>query len=61
MSLGNTYVCLDILILKIKCVLPNVHTDDRNMRKEGILIGSGGYLKLLGFRIDTLSVEVSDE
>ncbi len=59
--LRNTYVCLDILILKIKCVLPNVYTDDRNMRKERILIGSSGNLKLLGFWIDTLNAEVIDK
>ena len=51
MYIGNftrTYVGLDVLVLEVESVLPNVDTDDRNEAQERILVGGGRELQTLG-------------
>lgn len=45
---GVKVIWFHVLVLQVKCVLPNVDTDDGFVRKKGVLVGSGDDLKLLG-------------
>jgi hypothetical protein len=47
-SKTTTHVGLHIEILQVKSVFPDVHTDDRNVRKERILVSCGDNLQLAG-------------
>lgn len=42
-----TYVRLDIEVLKIESVFPNIDTNDRDKVEQRILVGSGRDLKTL--------------
>jgi hypothetical protein len=50
----RTNVSLDIEILKVECMLPDIDADDRDMGQERILIGSGGDLQALGGGVQSL-------
>jgi hypothetical protein len=43
-----THVGLHIEILQVEGVFPDVHTDDRNVRKERVLVSCGDNLQLAG-------------
>ena len=46
------YVRLDVLVLEVEGVLPNVDADDRNVGDQRVLVGSGDDLKrLVGRRV----------
>ena len=43
-----THISLNIMILEIKRVLPDVDADDGDVRQERVLVGGGDDLELLG-------------
>ena len=51
----RTHVSLNVEVLQVKGVLPNVNADDGNVRKERILVGSGDYFQFSGARIIALT------
>lgn len=50
----DAYVGLDILVLKVECMLPNVDTDNREVAQERVLVDCCSNLKLLRRLIQTL-------
>lgn len=54
MRKGSTYVDLNVLVLEIEGMLPDINADDRDVSQEGILIGGGGDFENLGRGVDTL-------
>jgi len=55
---GDTYICLDILVLEIEGVFPNVDANKRCMGKKGILIGGSCYHQSFSSGINTLANEI---
>jgi len=53
----GAYINLDIEILEIEGVLPNVNTNDRDQVQEGVLVSSGSNLQTLGGGIEPLKVK----
>lgn len=49
-----TYVNLDVQVLQVESVLPDVDTDDGNVGQEGVLVRGGGDLKTFGGRVQAL-------
>jgi hypothetical protein len=52
-----TYISLDVEILKVEGMLPNVNADDGDVGEEGILVSSSYDLQTLGGRIVALRKE----
>jgi len=50
---GVEVIHLDILVLQVEGVFPDVNADDGDMRQKRVLIGSRGYRQCLAFGIDT--------
>ena len=50
----STHVGLDILVLEVERMLPDINTNDRQVGEERILVCSRRNLQLLGRRVDTL-------
>lgn len=44
----QTYINLDVEVLQVECVLPDVHANDGDEGQERVLVSSGGDLKTLG-------------
>ena len=51
---SSTYVDLDVLVLEIEGMLPDVDTDDGDVSQKRVLVGGGRDLKSLGDGVDTL-------
>ena len=49
-----TYVSLDVQVLQVERVLPDVDADDGDVRQERILVGGGRDLDHLGRRVVAL-------
>ena len=49
-----TYIRLDILVLKVESVLPDINTDNGEVRNQGVLVGSGSNLEFLSRRVNAL-------
>lgn len=47
----DTHVDLDVLVLEVEGVLPDVDTNDGDVAKERVLVRSGDDLELLGIRV----------
>jgi len=50
----QTDVNFDVLVLKVKGMLPNINTDDGSVSEEWILVGSSDNFNCLGRRVETL-------
>ena len=44
----KTYVSLDVEVLEVESVLPDVDADDGDVAQERVLVGGGGELEALG-------------
>ena len=55
----KTYVSLDVEVLEVESVLPDVDADDGDMGQERVLVGRGRQLKTLGGRVQALLQTVS--
>ena len=55
----KTYVSLDVEVLEVESVLPDVDADDGDMGQERVLVGGRRQLKTLGGRVQALSQTVS--
>ena len=55
MSRRETYVGLDVEVLEVERVLPDVDADDGDVRQERVLVGSGGDLEDLQGGVVALS------
>ena len=53
----GAYIDLDIEILEIEGVLPDVDTNDRDQVQEGVLVSGGSNLQTLGDGIVSLKVK----
>lgn len=51
---AGTHISLDIEVLEVEGMLPDVNADDRNMSEKRILVGSSGDLETLGAWVQTL-------
>ena len=60
MSRRGTYVGLDVEILEVERVLPDVDADDGDIRQERVLVGSGGDLEDLQGGVVALSHTKTD-
>ena len=49
-----TYVSLDVEVLKVEGVFPNIDANDGDVRQERVLVGSGRDLDNLGRRVVAL-------
>ena len=49
-----TYVSLDVEVLEVEGVFPNIDADDGDVRQERILVGGGRDLDHLGRRVVAL-------
>lgn len=49
-----TYVNLDVQVLQVERVLPDVNTNDRSVGQERVLVRGSGNLKTLGSRVQAL-------
>jgi hypothetical protein len=47
----STYISLDVLVLEVEGVLPNVDTNDGDQAEERVLVGSGRNLETLSLRV----------
>ena len=47
-NVTGTHISLNIMILQVKRVLPDVDADDGDVRQERVLVGGGDDLELLG-------------
>lgn len=54
-----THISLDVKVLEVESVLPNVDTDDREERKQRVLVRGRRDLQLLRRRVHTLLVSAS--
>ena len=50
----RTYVDLDVEVLEVESVLPDVDADDGDVGQERVLVGRGRQLKTLGGRVQAL-------
>jgi len=50
----DTDVDLDILVLEVECMLPDINTDDGSVGQEGVLVSCRDDLKAFGDRVNTL-------
>lgn len=57
-SKGRTYVGLDVEILKVEGVLPDIDTNDGNVGQERVLVGCCDDLKLAIGWVYTLTVTI---
>jgi len=46
-------IWLDVLVLQVECMFPNVNTNDGDMREQGILVCSGDNFKLAGGLVES--------
>jgi len=53
----ETYISLDVEVLEVEGVFPDINTNDGDEMKEGILVGSGSDLKTLGLGINALRIK----
>ena len=51
----NTHVGLDIEVLEVESVLPDIDADVGDEAEEGILVGGGSNLEALSLAVVTLS------
>ncbi len=49
-----THVRLDVEVLEVEGVLPNVDADDGDKRQKGVLVGGRRDLETLGRRVEAL-------
>ena len=56
---GKTHVGLDVEVLEVERVLPDVDADDGDVGQERVLVGSRRQLKTLGGRVQALLQTVS--
>ena len=49
-----TYVSLDVEVLEVEGVFPNIDADDGDVRQERILVGGGRDLETLGRGVQAL-------
>jgi hypothetical protein len=49
-----THIGFNVQVLQVKCVLPDVYTDDGNMSKKGVLVRSRDNLEQFRSRIEAL-------
>lgn len=49
-----THVDLDVEVLEVEGVLPDVDADDGDVREERVLVGGGGDLETLRLRVHAL-------
>ncbi len=54
----NTYIGLDVEVLEVESVFPDIDTDNRDVAQERILVGSGNDLELVVRRVYTLPLTV---
>ena len=52
MSRRETYVGLDVEVLEVERVLPDVDADDGDVGEQGVLVRGGGELEALGARVE---------
>ena len=50
----DTDVDLDILVLEVEGMLPDINTNDGGMGQEGVLVSGGDDLKTFGDGVNTL-------
>ena len=50
----GTYVSLDVEVLEVEGVLPDVDADDGDVRQERVLVGGGHDLKTLSLGVQAL-------
>ena len=55
----GTYVGLDVEVLEVEGVLPDVDADDGGVGQEGVLVGGRGDLETLGGWVQALQSDVS--
>lgn len=53
----GTHVNLDVEVLQVERVLPDVHADDGDVGQEGVLVGGGDDLEDLGLGVVSLEAE----
>lgn len=51
-----THINLNVEILEVESMLPDVNPNDRDVRQKRVLVCSRGDLEALGGRVQTLSV-----
>ncbi len=54
----DTHVDLDVLVLEIESMLPDVDTDERDVRDQRILVGSRRDFHALGLWVYALSAHI---
>ena len=54
---GGTHVDLDVKVLEIESVFPDVDADDGDQVQERVLVSSGGDLQTLGGGVQSLSAK----
>lgn len=54
----GTYVSLDVEVLEVESVFPDVDTNDGGKVQEGVLVWCGGDFEALGRGIDALKPSV---
>jgi len=55
----ETHIDLDIEVLEVEGVFPDVDTDDRGQVQERVLVSSGGNLQTLGGGVESLEAETN--
>jgi hypothetical protein len=53
---ASTYISLDVLVLKVESMFPDIDTNDRGVGQERILVSGGRDFKDLGSRVYSLHV-----
>lgn len=51
-----TYVDLDVKVLQVEGMLPDINTDDRDVSQERVLVSGGHDLETLGGGVQSLTV-----
>jgi len=49
------YVDLDVLVLEVESVLPDINADNGDKVEQRVLVGGGGNLQTLGGGVEALS------
>ena len=55
----RTHINLDIEVLEIESVFPDVDTDDGDQVQERVLVSSGGNLQTLGGEVESLKAKTN--
>jgi len=55
----KAHIDLDIEVLKVEGVLPDVHTDDWDQIQERVLVSTRGDLQTLGGGVESLITKIS--